>query len=237
MGTPKSINCRLTEAEILAGLRSLPVDPRAFVAYWVYLSTRDPFAVLVATLLSQHSTDRKALEVYRQLQRRLGSLSPSALLRLSSQELAELLRPGGLHRRKAELLLALARLWPEVEWEKLGFLPLVEARRYLSRLPGVGSKTADVLLLHLGYPTFPVDTHIARITTRLLWPVRLNYGAIQRFWMELLDPEHYQEAHLRLIQWGREICRPQKPRCVSCWALRCCNFAKMAAATPVGKGK
>ncbi|RDV82307.1 endonuclease III domain-containing protein [Ammonifex thiophilus] len=218
--------CELKGEEILAGLRGIAVDPRDFVAYWVYLSTRDPFAVLVATLLSQHSTDRKALEVYRRLVQVVKNLSPASFLNCEEQELAEILRPAGLHRRKAELLRALAREVVDFDLKALGNLPTFEARRRLLKLPGVGPKTADVLLLHLGHPLFPVDTHIARITNRLSWAKGSRYEEIQKVWMELFSPKDYQEVHLRLIQWGREVCRARTPRCFTCFLRICCSFAK-----------
>jgi len=130
----------------------------------------DPVRNLVLTILSQNTTDANRDRAYDRLAKRFPTLPALAAARPS--ELEEAIRVGGLAKAKAKAILgALARIREERGDYSLDFLrgmPLPEARAYLTSFPGVGVKTANILLLFsFGMPAFPVDTHVLRVTKRL----------------------------------------------------------------------
>ncbi len=220
----------MTEGIVLEALRDVKVNADEFVL--LRFKPRDNaglFGVLVATILSQNTSDRNAIRAYENLKRRCGVITPESILSLTVDELAELIKPAGMHRVRAVRLLELAR---EVLRRFNGDLTWIfkeetqRARKTLLDLPGVGEKTADVVLLASGHLTFPVDTHITRITLRLGLVNSRRYSEIQRVWMHILTPNRdvYLEVHVRLIQFGREVCKARSPRCNACKFKPYCNF-------------
>ena len=187
-----------------------------FIAPVVRRSGGGLFELVVAVVLSQNTSDKNAFKAFENLKRRIGEVTPEALRNLSEEELAELIRPAGMHRQRSRHLKALAEAFIAhgITPEKLVNMGLQEARRLLLSLPGVGKKTADVVLVNLGLPAFPVDTHITRIASR--WGIGRNYDEISRWFMERLPPERYLEFHLKLIQFGREVCTARSPKCGRC---------------------
>jgi endonuclease-3 len=97
-------------------------------------------------------------------------------------------------------------------------LPLEEARKTLLQFPGIGPKTADVLLLFSAEkPTIPVDTHVNRVSKRLtLTPASGNYETIRQSLQALYKPRDYLAVHVLLIQHGRKFCKARKPICTQC---------------------
>jgi len=187
-----------------------------FIAPLVWRRGGNLFEMAVAVVLSQNTSDRNAFKAYDQLKRRLGEMTPEAVLQLSEDELAELIKPAGMYRIRARNIRALADAFirHKVTPEKLREMGPAEARKFLLSLPGVGEKTADVILVNLGLPAFPVDTHIRRIAKR--WGIVGNYGEISRRFMEAVPPEKYLEVHLKLIQFGRDMCTARAPKCHIC---------------------
>jgi len=193
-----------------------------FIAPVVWRRGGNLFEMAVAVVLSQNTSDRNAFKAYDQLKRRLGEITPEAVLQLSEDELAELIKPAGIYYIRAKNIRALAEAFIRhgVTPEKLREMGPAEARKFLLSLPGIGEKTADVILVNLGLPAFPVDTHIRRIAKR--WNVGNNYGEISRRFMEVVPPEKYLEMHLKLIQFGRDICTARAPKCHICPIGRKC---------------
>ena len=97
-------------------------------------------------------------------------------------------------------------------------LPLDEARKTLMELPGVGPKTADVVLLFsANQPTIPVDTHVNRVSKRLgLAPANGDYEAVRLSLQTLFEPKDYLDVHLLLIAHGRKYCKARQPHCLEC---------------------
>ena len=97
-------------------------------------------------------------------------------------------------------------------------LPIEEARKTLMEMPGVGPKTADVVLLFsANKPTIPVDTHVNRVSKRLgLAPAKGDYEAVRLSLQSLFQPKDYASVHLLLIAHGRKTCKAQKPQCQTC---------------------
>mgnify|MGYP001770655058 FL=1 len=223
------ISMRLTEDLVLKVLAGIKIEPRNFAALYVFRSSNDIFKALVVTILTQNTNDKNALRAYENLVKAVGDITPERLLSIGEEALANAIKPAGMHRVRARKILELSRVILEKYGGDLTWIkdaPLEEARRALLELPGVGEKTADVILVNLGKPTFPVDTHITRISLRLGIARSRSYREIQRAWMNILtpDPGRYLEVHLKLIQFGRDVCRARNPRCDVCGFKDVCNY-------------
>lgn len=186
----------------------------------------DPLRNLILTILSQNTTDANRDRAFAVLMDRFPSIP--LLAAASAEDVEEAIRPGGLARAKAKAILhALSRIQRErgeYSLDMLDGMPLAEARSYLTSFPGVGVKTANVVLLFsFGKEAFPVDTHILRVAKRLgLVPpsADLTRAAL------LLEPHvprgEEVPLHINMIRLGREICRPRDPSCPDCPLLPVC---------------
>ena len=192
------------------------------------LQHADPFTLLVAVLLSAQTTDARVNLVTPALFAR--APTPAALANMKVAEILALIRTCGLAPTKARNLSALARLLVE---RHAGQVPADMAA--LEALPGVGHKTASVVLAQaFGVPTFPVDTHIHRLAER--WGLS-NGTTVQRTEADLkrlYAPEHWGALHLQIIYFGREHCpalRHDPKRCPICsWAGRGRSRSRAGAA-------
>lgn len=212
--------------------RALKIDPNEFAALKLSLRSRDPFKMLIMTILTQNTSDRNAIEAYNRLSSKF-NIEPQVLASAPLSEIENAIRIAGLYRRRAQVIKAVSKAILERfngDIRAVFNCSLDEARNALMSLPGVGRKTADVLLLFIaGKPTFPVDTHITRVCKRLgLVPLNANYEVIRRTLMEIFPPEKYLDAHLLLIAFGRKYCRARSPLCNVCPLKGYCNFAKFS---------
>lgn len=188
--------------------------------------TGNPFEALVITVISQNTNDRNTLRVLRDLRERLGEVTPESILELGMEELEALIRPAGLQRQKARYLKRIAEeLRGNSLQEVLKEEDPEEARRKLISIPGIGPKTADVLLSMMGRGSIAVDRHVARVSLRLGLSDREDYESIRRALMRIFDEKDYLKAHLLLIKLGRTICRPRNPRCGECPLNDICAFS------------
>ncbi len=207
--------------------RSLaPPTPKDFVA----LEARKRgslFALLVGVVLSQNTNDRNAIRAFKALLEKLGEITPEKILSVPPDVLLDAIRPTGMHKRRLETILALARFFLEKPWveERICSMSVEDARKLLMSVKGVGPKTVDVALMHYcGFALFPVDTHISRILER--WGVRGNYEAKRAWGERFFPPEYRREAHMLLIQLGRYYCKARNPSCSECPLRDCCPYAK-----------
>ncbi|MBO3833204.1 MAG: endonuclease III [Candidatus Brockarchaeota archaeon] len=194
------------------------------------LSSKDAFEILVATVLSQNTTDVNTARTVRRLRDTIG-ITPNSISKAGLRELKSAIRTSGLYNVKARVLKKLARIVVKNyggNIEKVFEKPLEEARRELRSLPGVGPKTADVILLFAGgKKTFPIDTHVFRVSRRLgLIGLRDGYEEAREKLMKTFPPDSYLKAHLLLIEHGRKTCRAKKPLCWSCVLLEHCSFGQ-----------
>lgn len=185
----------------------------------VWAENLTSFEVLVSTILSQATERRGNIRAFENLRQRFG-MTPASLARADIGELAEYIKPAGLHNAKAAKIRAVSQILLEEyggDLMKILGLPQGEARKRLMELPGVGQKTADVVLnLVAGYPIFPVDTHIAKIARRLpLVRAKASYGEIKAAFEKWTPPEKRRMLHLALIEHGREVCKTT-PKCELC---------------------
>jgi endonuclease III len=196
--------------------------------------TRDPLGMLVGTILSQHTSDINSDRAYAQLRRRLRTWE--AVRAAATAEIAAAIRPAGLSTLKAPRIQAvLRRVASERRRLSLAFLrrwPPERARAWLRSIPGVGPKTAAIVMqFGLGQPAFAVDTHVDRVGRRLgLIPPRMSTEDAHT-WMEaLVRPARYGPFHRLLVRHGREICVARRPRCEVCPVRRWCDYARTSAA-------
>ncbi len=179
-----------------------------------------PFEILVSTVLSQSTTVANERRGLAGLREAFGTITPDALAAATEREIARAIWQAGLARQKAPRIRALSREILE-RWDgNLSTVlrqPTNKARDQLMSLPGVGPKTADVVLaMAADHPTFPVDTHIARIARRWNLARREDYESARAALETWTPPRKRKAWHLALIAHGRELCRSRNPRCDAC---------------------
>jgi endonuclease-3 len=181
---------------------------------------REPFQTLIRTVLSQATNDRNRDRAYKNLSEKY-EINPKALAAADVKEIADAIRVGGLHRNKSRKIKELSKVILERFNGSLDFVysqHLEKARAMLMSIPGVGPKTADVVLLFAAKkPTVPVDTHVHRVSRRLgLAPLKGNYEQIRKSLESLYSPKDYLAIHLLLISLGRTDCHARNPNHKSC---------------------
>jgi endonuclease-3 len=187
----------------------------------------DPVDLLVATILSQNTTDKNSLRAFG----RLKSFYPDydALLCAPVSEIEEKIRVGGLSEMKARRIKeSLAKIKTHAGTISLDFLKDMEpkeAKEYLWSLPGIGPKTAAVVLLFaFGNPLMPVDTHVFRVSKRLgLVPEDASIEAAQSVLEKITPPNKYISLHINLIRHGRRICKARNPIHSNCALRELCD--------------
>lgn len=189
---------------------------------------RDPFKILVSTILSQRTSWKNVRKAVDRLESKIG-INPKNIAEANLENIKECIKVAGLYNAKSVRIKEIARIIVEKydgDLSKVLNLPLEDARKELLSLPGVGFKTADVILLFAANKrVFPVDTHIMRISKRLgIVKGRFNYENIRHVWEKALPRDKYAVAHILLIIFGREICKSGKPLCDKCSIARFCKF-------------
>jgi endonuclease-3 len=197
---------------VLGALAAQYPDARTALVY------DSPWQLLVATILSAQCTDRRV----NQITARLFAECPDAqtLARLSPEEIGERIKACGLYRTKAGNLHRTARLVLE-RWG--GEIPATVTREDLMSLPGVGRKTANVVLANaFRQPALAVDTHVFRVAHRLGWSDARDADRTEADLMRLIPRRYWASAHHWLILHGRAICHARRPRCEICPVARWC---------------
>lgn len=191
----------------------------------------DPLDVLIATVLSQNTSDINSHRAFAQLKARFPRWEDVLTARPS--QITSAIRLGGLADIKARRIKQILRQNSEDRGElDLTFLrhtPIAQAREYLTAMPGVGPKTAAcVLLFSLKMPAFPVDTHVLRVSKRLgLIPPKTTMDRAHQLYELMLASAKWNAAnmlalHLGLVQHGRRICIAGRPRCTVCGLYKLC---------------
>jgi endonuclease-3 len=189
----------------------------------------DPLEELILTVLSQNTSDANSFRAYGSLRARFPTWEALAVARPS--EVAASIRSGGLSNVKAPRILAILRAIQEreghLDLSLLGHMSDAEARDYLTSLPGVGPKTAAVVLaFSLDRPALPVDTHVHRVASRLgLIGPKSSAAKAQDILESITPPEIRVAMHVGLIRLGREICKPGRPKCEVCPLVDLCPTA------------
>jgi endonuclease-3 len=183
-------------------------------------STRDPFKTLIVTIISQNTNDRNTEKAFENLSKKF-RIDPETLANARVIEIEKSIEVAGLYRNKSKVIKQVSQIILtnyHGNMKQMLSLPLEDARRQLLQLPGVGPKTADVVLLFsAGKPTIPIDTHVNRVSKRLgLTPEDGDYEIVRTTLQSLYDPSDYLAVHILLILHGRRYCRARMPLCEEC---------------------
>lgn len=204
--------------EIFARLQAANPHPTTELEY------QTPFQLLIAVLLSAQATDKSVNLATRKFFPQYGT--PQALLDLGEEGLTEYIKTIGLYRTKAKNAIATCRLLLERHG---GEVP--QDRASLEALPGVGRKTANVVLnTAFGQPTIAVDTHIFRVSNRTGIASGKNVLDVELKLEKVIPRDFVQDAHHWLILHGRYICVARKPKCPQCGISDLCEFKQKTAA-------
>lgn len=188
------------------------------------LNFETPYQLLVAVVLSAQATDWSVNQATAGLFRAAGS--PEEMLELGEEKLKDHIRRIGLYQTKARHIIALSRLLLERHG---GQVPADRAA--LEALPGVGRKTANVVLnTAFGHPTIAVDTHIFRVANRTGLARGKTVLAVERGLLRLTPAEFRQDAHHWLILHGRYVCKARKPDCAHCVIHDLCEWTHKGSA-------
>lgn len=187
---------------------------------------QDPLDELVLTVLAQHTSDRNAERAFSDLH----AARPTweAVLATPDLELQQIIRHGGLAATKAPrikgILAEIQRREGDFDLRCLHAMDDASARGYLTSLPGVGPKTAAIILsFSLDRDALPVDTHVHRTTLRLgLVPARTSAEAADRILHRLVPDGLRTPMHTALIRLGRQVCHARTPACERCPVRRMC---------------
>ena len=190
------------------------------------LEYHDAFTLLVAVTLSAQATDKGVNRATCVLFR--DAPTPEAMVALGVEGVGERVRTIGLWRNKAKNVVALS----EAIIERFGgTVPQTEAE--LTTLPGVGRKTANVVLnMAFGQPTMAVDTHIFRLGNRIGLAPGKTPDEVERGLLRWVPPAYLQDAHHWLILHGRYVCQARKPRCGDCVIADLCKWKDKTASDP-----
>lgn len=197
---------------LYSALRAANPEPRSELEF------ASPFELLVAVMLSAQATDRSVNIATRRLYPQANS--PRALLELGVEGLTPYIRHIGLFNAKAKNVVETCRLLLERHG---GEVP--RDRDALEALPGVGRKTANVVLnVAFGEPTLAVDTHVFRVANRTGLARGRTPAEVERRLLKVTPPEYLQHAHHWLILHGRHVCVARRPRCPQCVIREYCAF-------------
>ena len=181
----------------------------------------DPAHELVFTILSQHTSDRNSERAFRNLMHTFSTLETVAAADVASIE--EAISGGGLAKVKAPRIKdVLGRILDlndgSLDLQFLAEMPMDEARAWLRQLPGIGPKSAGIILsFSLGMPAMAVDTHIFRVSQRLgIIGPKVNADKAHEVLEAAMPPEDVYPFHAAFITHGRQVCKAQRPRCADC---------------------
>jgi len=197
---------------LYCALRAASPEPRSELEF----ST--PFELLIAVILSAQATDKSVNIATRQLYPKANT--PQAILKLGVPGLTPFIRHIGLFNAKAKNVIETCRLLLERHG---GEVP--REREALESLPGVGRKTANVVLnVAFGEPTLAVDTHVFRVANRTGLARGQTPEAVEQKLLKVTPPQFLQQAHHWLILHGRHVCLARTPKCFECVIAAYCGF-------------
>ncbi len=193
-------------------LREANPEPRTELSYG------SPFELLVAVILSAQATDKSVNKVTAELFK--VARTPAAIADLGIAGLKPFIKSIGLFNTKAKNIIATCRLLCD---QHNGAVP--NEREALEKLPGVGRKTANVILnTAFGQPTMAVDTHIFRVANRTGLAAGATVRAVEDKLVKVIPREFLNDAHHWLILHGRYVCKARRPECPTCVIADLCRF-------------
>lgn len=200
--------------EIMKRLAAIRPNPKSELEY------SNPFELLVAVVLSAQATDKSVNLATRKLYPVANT--PEAIVKLGVEGLTPYIKTIGLYRNKAKHVVALSQKLLD---EFGGIVP--DDRQSLESLPGVGRKTANVVLnVAFGHPTIAVDTHIFRVSNRTGFAPGKTPEEVEKKLLKFVPTEFKKDSHHWLLLHGRYCCKATKPECAACPILDLCEFKK-----------
>ncbi len=198
--------------EIFVQLQSTNPHPTTELEY------RTPFELLVAVILSAQATDKGVNLATRKLFSKANT--PEKIIALGEAGLRDFIKSIGLYKTKAKNILATCQLLAQTHGSQVP-----RTREQLEKLPGVGRKTANVILnTAFGAPTIAVDTHIFRVANRTGIAPGKNVQEVEKKLLKVVPKEFRHDAHHWLILHGRYVCKARKPECPCCIINSLCEF-------------
>lgn len=186
---------------------------------------KDPFKILIATVISQRTRDEVTYTVAEKLFCEYGA--PEKLMRASVERVAELIKPAGFYREKAKRIVDMSRILCE-RFD----CRVPDTMAALLLLPGVGRKTANIVLSRaFGVPAIAVDVHVHRISNRLGIVNTSTPDETEQALMDFFPKECWHDVNSLFVMFGRGICRPLHPRCESCILKEGCRFYQSNASS------
>ncbi|XOV89561.1 MAG: endonuclease III [Pseudomonadota bacterium] len=208
--------------QIFARLRDENPTPTTELKY------ETPFELLIAVILSAQATDVSVNKATAKLFPVANT--PAAIYALGEEKLKSYIKTIGLFNSKAANVIKTCRALLD---EHGGEVP--DDRKALEALPGVGRKTANVVLnTAFGHPTMAVDTHIFRLANRIKLAPGKTVRQVEEKLLKVIPPEFRRDAHHWLILHGRYICIARKPRCAACVIYDLCEYKHKAIASEEG---
>jgi endonuclease-3 len=187
------------------------------------LDYRTPFELLIATILSAQCTDKQVNAVTPELFRQMPE--PRDIADAPIEVLEKLIHSTGFYHNKAKNIKACAKALLETHNGKVP-----NTLEELVRLPGVGRKTANVVLgAAFGIPGIVVDTHVARISGRLGFTEQTDPAKIEQNLMTIIPEKEWSDFSLHLVYFGRDICTARKPKCENCPLKTLCPYFEKTA--------
>lgn len=185
------------------------------------LNYSNDWQLLIAILLSAQCTDKKVNQVTPTLFSKYPSLKD--LKEANLNDIEQLIHPLGLSNTKANNIIKLSAILHDQYNDKVP-----SEKKDLVSLPGIGNKTANVMLIeYFNIPAFPVDTHVSRVTKRLgLCAENMTVTQIENKIMKIFPKNTWADLHIRMVLFGRYICKAIKPECNSCPFINKCNYNK-----------
>jgi len=203
---------------IFARLRAANPQPRTELIY------ASAFELLVAVILSAQATDKSVNKATAELFR--AANTPASILALGVGGLSKYIQSIGLYNAKAKNIMAMCRMLLE---QHGGEVPMT--REALEELPGVGRKTANVILnTAFGHATIAVDTHIFRVANRTRIAPGKTVREVEEKLMKFVPPEFMRDAHHWLILHGRYTCKARRPACPVCIIADLCEYPRKSSA-------
>lgn len=182
------------------------------------LNFNSPYELLISTILSAQCTDVRVNQVTEELYKEYNT--PEKIISLTEEELGEKIRSCGFYKNKSKNILGATRAILE---EHNGEVP--STMEELIKLPGVGRKTANVVLSNaFGVPAIAVDTHVFRVSNRLGISKGDTPDQVEKGLMENVPRKMWSDAHHYIIFHGRQICKARKPNCEQCPVAPYCEY-------------
>ncbi len=201
-----------TENELIERLKKHFPDP------WIDLKFNNSFELLVATILAAQATDKKVNEVTEVFFKKYPT--PDSIAKAPLEQIEEDIKQINFFRRKAKLLKECCEVLVK---EFNGQVP--DTLEDLVKLPGVGRKTANVILVNaFNKPAIIVDTHVKRVSKRLGLTNSNNPDKIEKDLMEFFSKENWAYVSKAMVLFGRYICTAKKPKCKECHLLDICPY-------------